>query len=109
MLLSNAHGSRCYNSWALCYTVYTCPLCFRPIKLPTHVLIHYLNKTYSVHCASRLHIPLYGAVHKVLRARGGRGSEKVGQFVTGGGGPRACDVTLLKKFINMKTKIESYV
>jgi len=36
------------------------------------------------------------AVHKVRHARGG--SEKVWQFVTGGGCSRACDVTLFKFF-----------
>jgi len=30
--------------------------------VPTHVLIHYVNKTYSVHCASRLHIHLYPSI-----------------------------------------------
>src|SRR6218665_2016713 len=35
-----------------------------------------------------------GAVDEVRHARGGRGSEKVGRFVTEGRGPRACDVTL---------------
>ena len=38
----------------------------------------------------------------------GKGSKKVWQFMTEGGGPRACDVTLLK-FIHVKLKIESDV
>jgi len=38
-----------------------------------------------------------GAVHKVRDARGGKGSDKVGQFVTEGGS-KACDVTLIKIF-----------
>src|SRR6218665_2526279 len=51
----------------------------------------------------------FGAVHKVRHTRGGMGSEKVLQFVTGGGS-RACDVTLINSFIiYMKHDISSGV
>ena len=53
------------------------------------------------------HIPTHtGAVHKVLHARGGRGSE-VGQFVAEGGQEQV--TSHCKKFIHMKPKIESDV
>ena len=73
-----------------------------------NIVVNQSNQSRLLQPFDEFMVVLQGAVHKVRHARGGRGSEKVWQFVTGGGGKEHV-TSRLYKFLsyiwNMKFKV----